>query len=125
MTTQALDSMANLVEQQRDSSSECLSFQGTHTASKPGRQSCTTGVTGDKAIVSRDCSFITRACVLLGILSWTQLATAQERPNIVLLVADDIGYSDFGAFGGEIDTPNIDALADQGVRLANFHAAAR
>ncbi|MBK6509850.1 MAG: arylsulfatase [Haliea sp.] len=50
-------------------------------------------------------------------------ATAQARPNIVLIVADDIGYSDFGAFGGEIETPNIDALAARGVRFSNFHAA--
>ncbi|CAA0126162.1 Arylsulfatase [Halioglobus japonicus] len=50
-------------------------------------------------------------------------ALASEPPNIVLIVADDIGYSDFGAFGGEIDTPNIDALARAGVRFSNFHAA--
>jgi arylsulfatase A-like enzyme len=54
---------------------------------------------------------------------WTHVAAAQERPNIVLIVADDIGYSDFGAFGGEIETPNIDALAAQGVRFSNFHVA--
>lgn len=51
------------------------------------------------------------------------LALAQGRPNIVLIVADDIGYSDFGAFGGEIDTPNIDALASGGMRFSNFHVA--
>lgn len=48
---------------------------------------------------------------------------ARERPNIVLIVADDIGFSDFGAFGGEIRTPNIDALANAGMRFSNFHAA--
>ncbi|MDH4253607.1 MAG: arylsulfatase [Gammaproteobacteria bacterium] len=45
------------------------------------------------------------------------------RPNVVLIVADDLGYSDTGSFGGEIRTPNLDALADQGIRLTNFHAA--
>ena len=51
------------------------------------------------------------------------LAIAQGRHNIVLIVADDIGYSDLGAFGGEIDTPNIDALASGGMRFSNFHVA--
>jgi arylsulfatase len=48
---------------------------------------------------------------------------ADERPNIVLIVADDLGFSDIGAFGSEIRTPNLDALANEGVRLTNFHAA--
>lgn len=48
---------------------------------------------------------------------------ADERPNIVLIIADDVGFSDIGAFGGEIRTPNLDSLANDGVRLTNFHAA--
>ena len=44
-----------------------------------------------------------------------------ERPNILLIVADDLGYTDIGAFGGEIDTPNLDRLAAEGLRLSNFH----
>ena len=51
-------------------------------------------------------------------------AAPVARPNIVVLVADDWGYSDVGAFGGEIATPNIDSLARQGVRFSNFHVAA-
>jgi arylsulfatase/uncharacterized sulfatase len=47
----------------------------------------------------------------------------RARPNIVVLVADDWGFSDVGAFGGEIRTPNIDALATRGVRFTNFHVA--
>ncbi|MEE4161154.1 MAG: arylsulfatase [Woeseiaceae bacterium] len=43
-----------------------------------------------------------------------------ERPNILLVVVDDMGYSDLGAFGGEIPTPNLDALAFEGVRFTNF-----
>ena len=50
-------------------------------------------------------------------------ATA-TRPNIVVLVADDWGFSDVGAFGGEIQTPHIDELARRGMRFANFHVAA-
>ncbi len=45
------------------------------------------------------------------------------RPNILLIVADDLGFSDLGAFGGEIATPNLDALAQQGLRLSAFYAA--
>ena len=44
-------------------------------------------------------------------------------PNILLIVADDMGYSDVGAFGGDVDTPNIDALARSGVTFTNFHTA--
>ncbi len=49
---------------------------------------------------------------------------APTRPNIVVLVADDWGFTDVGAFGSEIATPNIDALAQRGVRFSNFHVAA-
>ncbi|PPK37528.1 arylsulfatase [Pseudomonas laurylsulfatiphila] len=62
---------------------------------------------------------------LCATLSTTSLAAvAQKRPNIIVLVADDWGYSDVGSFGSEIATPNIDSLAKEGVRFADFHAAA-
>ena len=48
----------------------------------------------------------------------------ETRPNILLIVADDLGYSDIGAFGGEISTPNLDALAAGGLKMSNFYAAA-
>ena len=48
----------------------------------------------------------------------------ETRPNILLIVADDLGYSDIGAFGGEISTPNLDALAASGLKMSNFYAAA-
>ncbi|WP_332852179.1 arylsulfatase [Duganella sp. S19_KUP01_CR8] len=51
-------------------------------------------------------------------------ARPERRPNIVVLVADDWGYSDVGAFGGEIATPQIDSLARRGMRFSNFHVAA-
>ena len=44
-----------------------------------------------------------------------------NRPNILLIVADDMGYTDLGAYGGEIQTPNIDSLATQGMLLTQFH----
>jgi arylsulfatase len=48
-----------------------------------------------------------------------------KRPNIVLVLADDMGYSDIGCFGGEIRTSNIDRLASDGLRFTQFHNAAR
>lgn len=48
-----------------------------------------------------------------------------ERPNIVILLADDLGYSDIGSFGGEIATPNLDRLAAGGLRLSQFYNAAK
>ncbi|MCJ2183551.1 arylsulfatase [Novosphingobium sp. 1949] len=47
----------------------------------------------------------------------------QPRPNFLVIVADDLGWSDLGAFGGEIATPHLDALALAGVRLTGFHTA--
>lgn len=43
-------------------------------------------------------------------------------PNVLLIVADDLGFSDLGAFGGEIETPNLDALAFSGIRMTGFYA---
>ena len=51
-------------------------------------------------------------------------ASDGDRPNIVVVLLDDVGYADFGAYGSEISTPNIDALAANGVRFSNFHTAA-
>ncbi|MCG4455324.1 sulfatase-like hydrolase/transferase, partial [Pseudomonas sp. MMS21-TM103] len=45
---------------------------------------------------------------------------AAEQPNFLIIIADDLGYSDLGSFGGEIETPNLDALAHKGGRLTNF-----
>lgn len=48
-----------------------------------------------------------------------------KRPNIVLILADDMGFSDIGCYGGEIPTPNLDRLAAGGVRMAQFYNTAR
>ena len=45
---------------------------------------------------------------------------ASSRPNILLIIADDMGFTDLGSFGGEIATPNLDKLALAGVRFSNF-----
>jgi arylsulfatase len=47
-----------------------------------------------------------------------------KRPNIVIILADDMGYADMGSFGGEIRTPNLDSLANAGVRFTNFYTHA-
>ena len=44
-----------------------------------------------------------------------------NKPNIILILGDDIGYSDIGPFGSEIKTPNLDRLADEGIRFSNFY----
>src|SRR5688500_1785979 len=49
----------------------------------------------------------------------------RRRPNVLLIVADDLGYSDLGCYGGEIDTPNLDGLAANGLRFTQFYSTAR
>lgn len=52
-------------------------------------------------------------------------ASASERPNIVVILADDMGYSDLGCYGGEIETPNLDQLAARGLRFTQCYNTAR
>ena len=49
---------------------------------------------------------------------------ATKRPNFLIILADDLGFSDIGCYGGEIRTPNIDKLAENGCRFTDFHATA-
>lgn len=53
------------------------------------------------------------------------LGGAAARPNIVLIMADDMGYSDIGCYGGEIQTPNLDRLAKGGIRFTQFYNNAK
>jgi arylsulfatase len=66
-------------------------------------------------------------CVLaaMAALQTSKLEAAPQRPNIVIILADDMGFSDPGCYGGEIHTPNIDRLARQGVRFTQFYNMAR
>lgn len=63
-------------------------------------------------------------CLLIGL--WLAVAAvAAERPNIIIVPADDVGYSDLGCFGGEIATPNLDQLAAGGLRFTQFYNSSR
>ena len=55
----------------------------------------------------------------------TPLLAADDRPNIVLIMVDDMGFSDLGCYGSEIETPNIDALAHSGLRFTQFYNCAK
>lgn len=59
------------------------------------------------------------------IASQSEVASADERPNIVLIMCDDMGFSDIGCYGGEIDTPNLDRLAAEGMRFRTFYNNAK
>lgn len=58
---------------------------------------------------------------LLLCFSLSLVVHAQGRPNVVIIVVDDIGFSDFGCYGSEINTPNIDGLAYNGIRFTQFY----
>ena len=60
------------------------------------------------------------AVIAVSILASAQV-TAAERPNVVVIVADDLGWADVGYHGGNIDTPSLDRLAEQGVQLNRFY----
>ncbi len=61
--------------------------------------------------------------VLFGTMAWGALAA--QKPNIILIYADDVGYGDVGCYGAEvIDTPNLDALANRGIRFTAGYATA-
>jgi len=57
-------------------------------------------------------------------LAFMQSAQSAERPNIVFLLADDLGYTDIAPYGSEVNTPALSKLAEQGVRFTNYHTAA-
>jgi arylsulfatase len=66
---------------------------------------------------------LTYVVALISLLPIT--SHAASRPNILVILVDDMGYSDIGCYGGEINTPNLDKLAEGGVRFTQFHNTAR
>ena len=69
-----------------------------------------------RKLVIKSLSFIVVSPMLVCIAN-----AKTEKPNILLIVADDMGFSDIGSFGGEIATPTLDKLAKEGLQLTNFH----
>src|SRR3954468_23765428 len=70
------------------------------------------------------------AALLIGAIAQSTSAQPKtsergKRPNVIIILADDLGYSDLGCFGGEAHTPNLDALASGGARFTNFYNCAR
>ncbi len=63
--------------------------------------------------------------LLATILTFLTLAAQAQKPNIIVIMADDLGYSDIGCYGSEILTPNLDALAASGAKFTQFYNAAR
>ena len=51
------------------------------------------------------------------------MTAISKRPNFIVIVADDLGFTDTSAFGGEINTPNLNKLAQRGLRFTDFHTA--
>src|SRR5580658_1913650 len=61
-------------------------------------------------------------CVIYAAVS---RANAASRPNVIIILADDMGFADLGCYGSEIHTPNIDKMASEGLRFAQFYNMAR
>ena len=69
-----------------------------------------------------------RAFLLLGLFSLGLASSSfsqKNRPNIILIMSDDMGFSDLGCYGGEIETPHLDQLAQEGLRFSQFYNTGR
>ena len=73
----------------------------------------------------RSSRFLTWCFVTLGAAAAGGASAPDRRPNILVVLSDDMGFSDLGCYGGEITTPNLDALAAGGVRFTQFYNTAR
>src|SRR5262245_19822519 len=68
---------------------------------------------------------LVRLAILLLLMSSGQQLYSADKPNILLILADDLGWSDLGCYGGEIKTPTLDSLAQNGLRFTQFYNSAR
>jgi arylsulfatase len=74
--------------------------------------------------MKRNLSFL--SALLFSALFFNAAAqTGKSRPDIIIIMADDMGYSDIGCYGGDVNTPNLDKLAKNGLRMTNFYNNAR
>ena len=69
---------------------------------------------------------MSRLCAVLitSLITAYSASVFADRPNIVLVLADDLGFSDIAPYGGEVSTPNLTALAEAGIKFTNYHTAA-
>ena len=67
----------------------------------------------------------TIATIALALSAGAAAQAGTDPPNVVLIMSDDMGFSDIGCYGGEINTPNLDRLADRGLRFTQFYNTAR
>lgn len=80
----------------------------------------------DNVVIRSRATFARSAILIaLGLLSLTSPALSAAKPNILLILADDLGYSDLGCYGSAIQTPNLDRLAENGLRFSQFYNAGR
>ncbi len=73
--------------------------------------------------MKRLCLVLLFCCSLVTVVR--ALVAAEQRPNIVIIMADDLGFADLGCYGSEIETPNLDALAASGLRFTQFYNTAK
>ena len=66
---------------------------------------------------------LVHGCLLISVFGLPFITVAERSPNIVLILADDLGFSDLGSYGSEIATPNPDRLAYEGLRFSSYHTA--
>ena len=65
---------------------------------------------------------ITSTLYIFLLIPLLQIEAADERPNVVFIMADDLGYGDLSCYGGWIETPHIDSIAKNGLRLTDYHS---
>jgi len=70
-------------------------------------------------------SYLKFLAIILVLLVVSAEANTAARPNVIIVLLDDLGFSDFGYLGGDIQTPHIDALARDGLTITNFYAHPR
>jgi arylsulfatase len=76
-------------------------------------------------ITATGITMLSASALLLGSMTLEAQNSKAKKPNILVILGDDIGYSDLGCFGSEISTPNLDRLGNQGIRFTHFYNTAR
>ena len=85
---------------------------------------CGIFVDKDRGMLTTSLPLMKSICFLVPLLI-ASLSFAGEKPNVVVIMVDDLGYSDLGCYGGEIETSNLDALAADGLRFSQFYNTAK